>query len=417
MIKAANRQKLGVRIGVGVDQHVGRAHHMFPNRLTLLRGQIHAVQRIGHELQPTLRSSDADGVIDVTHAQARVATLFLIILRAAPVLAEEHFQTPLGALKIIRRIHRPQNIVVGDLLIKTVDDEGKRFLAAHGIIKIFRGGHGYQSKPWPSASKVLPMRELALNMAGVTVRRGEKLLLDDISLSIPQGSHWAVLGPNGAGKTTLLKIAATLLYPSEGTVDILGHRFGRVDTRELRKTIGLVDPKQRFSNLPAHEIVLSGLTASNGLLPRWSASAAELERCDLMLELVGMTARADRFWADMSQGEKARTLIARALIISPALLLLDEPTTGLDLPGRETLLSVIDGLRASLPGLTTVMITHHVEEIAASTTDILMIKDARVLASGPVMDVMTPANLGALYDMSVSLETVRGRWFAFDALH
>ena len=261
------------------------------------------------------------------------------------------------------------------------------------------------------------MRELALNMAGVTVRRGEKLLLDDICLSIPQGSHWAVLGPNGAGKTTMLKIAATLLYPSEGTVDILGHRFGRVDTRELRKTIGLVDPKQRFTNLPAHEIVLSGLTASNGLLPRWSASVSELERCALMLELVGMTARADRYWADMSQGEKARTLIARALIISPTLLLLDEPTTGLDLPGRETLLSVIDGLRASLPGLTTVMITHHVEEIAASTTDILMIKDARILASGTVSEVMTPENLGALYDMSVSLETVRGRWFAFDALH
>ena len=130
-----------------------------------------------------------------------------------------------------------------------------------------------------------------------------------------------------------------------------------------------------------------------------------------------MTARADRYWADMSQCEKARTLIARALIISPTLLLLDEPTTGLDLPGRETLLSVIDGLRAALPGLTTVMITHHVEEIAASTTDILMIKDARILASGTVSEVMTPENLGALYDMSVSLETVRGRWFAFDALH
>lgn len=130
-----------------------------------------------------------------------------------------------------------------------------------------------------------------------------------------------------------------------------------------------------------------------------------------------MTTRADRYWADMSQGEKARILIARALIISPTLLLLDEPTTGLDLPGRETLLSVIDGLRAALPGLTTVMITHHVEEIAASTTDILMIKDARILASGAVSEVMTPENLGALYDMSVSLETVRGRWFAFDALH
>ncbi|BAU96787.1 ABC transporter ATP-binding protein [Corynebacterium suranareeae] len=261
------------------------------------------------------------------------------------------------------------------------------------------------------------MSKLALTMSNVTVRRGEKLLLDDISLDIPTGSHWAVLGPNGAGKTTMLKIAATLLYPSEGTVDILGHRFGRVDTRELRKTIGLVDPKQKFSNMPAHEIVLSGLTASNGVLPRWTATDEQLAKCTEMIELVGMASRADRFWVDMSQGEKARTLIARALVISPALLLLDEPTTGLDLPGRETLLGVIDTLRASMPELTTVMITHHVEEIAASTTNILMIKDARVLAAGTVEEVMTPDNLGALYDMSVALETVRGRWFAFEGLH
>ena len=247
----------------------------------------------------------------------------------------------------------------------------------------------------------------------VTVRRGSKHLVLDINLRIPRGSHWAVLGPNGAGKTTLLKMAGTHLYPSEGTVDVLGHRFGRVDTRMLRRHIGYVDPKQRLDDIPAHEAVLTGLTASSGLLARWGPTPADLNRRDVLLELVGMTGRADRRWSAMSQGERARTLIARALMPSPELLLLDEPSTGLDLPGRETLLRVMDTLRAEMPELTTVMITHHVEEIAASTTDVLMMRDARVLAAGPVGEVLTADNLADLYGIPVHLEQVRGRWFAF----
>ena len=247
----------------------------------------------------------------------------------------------------------------------------------------------------------------------VTVRRGSKHLVTDVNLRIPRGSHWAVLGPNGAGKTTLLNMAGTHLYPSEGTVDVLGHRFGRVDTRMLRRHIGYVDPKQRLDDIPAHAAVLTGLTASSGLLARWDPTTADLIRRDALLELVGMTGRADRRWSAMSQGERARTLIARALMPSPELLLLDEPSTGLDLPGRETLLRVMDTLRAEMPELTTVMITHHVEEIAASTTDVLMMRDARVLAAGPVGEVLTADNLADLYGIPVHLEQVRGRWFAF----
>lgn len=255
----------------------------------------------------------------------------------------------------------------------------------------------------------------SLVFSDVTVRRGEKLLVEGLNLRIPRGSHWAILGPNGAGKTTLLKMAGTLLFPSEGSVDVLGHRYGRVDTRMLRRHIGYVDPKQRLNDMPAHEAVLSGLTATNGLLPRWEPTRADLIRRDQLLELVGMSDRADRRWSAMSQGERARTLIARALIPSPGLLLLDEPSTGLDLPGRETLLQVIDTLRAEVPTLTTVMITHHVEDIAASTTDVLMMKDGRIISAGPVAEVLSAVNLGALYDMKVHLEQIRGRWFAFEA--
>ncbi|WP_143336650.1 ABC transporter ATP-binding protein [Corynebacterium pacaense] len=255
----------------------------------------------------------------------------------------------------------------------------------------------------------------SLILHDVTVRRGSKLLVEDLNLRVARGSHWAVLGPNGAGKTTMLRIAGTWLYPSVGTVDVLGYRFGRVDARELRRRIGYVDPKQRLDDISAWEAVLSGITASNGVLPRWTATPEQQRRCREVIELVGMTDRSARRWSEMSQGEKARTLIARALITEPELLLLDEPSTGLDLPGRETLLRVIDTLRADLPTLTSVMITHHVEEIAASTTDVLMLKDGRVLFAGPVAEVLTAENLGALYDMDVQLERVRGRWFAFGA--
>ncbi|MDO5513222.1 ABC transporter ATP-binding protein [Corynebacterium sp.] len=253
----------------------------------------------------------------------------------------------------------------------------------------------------------------ALSLHGATVRRGSTHLIEDVTWQVPTGSHWAVLGPNGAGKSTALKLAGGWWYPSTGHVDILGQRLGRVELARLRRRIGWVDPRHRLGDLPVDELVLSGLTASNGLLPRWQPTPVELARRDELLELTGMATARDRHWSALSQGERARTIIARALISEPELLLLDEPTTGLDLPGREGLLRVIDDLRARRPELTTVMVTHHVEEIAASTSDVLLMKDARVLAAGPVSTTLTGENLSALYGLEVELQQVRGRWFAF----
>lgn len=252
----------------------------------------------------------------------------------------------------------------------------------------------------------------ALTIADATVRRGGNHLIEDVSLTVPTGTHWAVLGPNGAGKSTILKLAGARLYPTDGTVTILGETLGRTDTRELQKRIGYVDPKQRLDDISAYDAVLSGASASNGVIQRFDYDEHR-GRTDELLELVGMEDRAERMWSQMSQGEKARTLIARALVTEPEMLLLDEPSTGLDLPGRETLLQVIDDLRASLPQLTTVLITHHVEEVAASTTDILMVKDGGILAAGPVGDAMTAENLSGLYDIDVVLKRISGRWFAF----
>lgn len=256
------------------------------------------------------------------------------------------------------------------------------------------------------------MSDYSLVLDDVTVRRGSTRLVEDVTWRVPTGSHWAVLGPNGAGKSTALKLAGGWWYPTTGTVDILGERLGRVELLKLRRRIGWVDPRQRLGDHTVTDLVLSGVTGSNGLLPRWSPEEEELARLADLLELTGMASRSERRWMELSQGERARTLIARALITRPQLLLLDEPTTGLDLPGRELLLRVIDELREMRPDLTTVLVTHHVEEIAASTSDVLLMKDARVLASGPVADTLTSENLSELYELPVSLETVAGRWFA-----
>ena len=250
-------------------------------------------------------------------------------------------------------------------------------------------------------------------MAGVAVTRSGKDLVSGIDLQIARGTHWSILGPNGAGKTTLLKMMGAQLFPTTGTVRILGEQMGRVNTLELRKRIGHVDPKQRLGDIPAYEAVLSGASASNGLVQRFDYTDDMKAKASELLELVGMGHRSDRKWRQMSQGEKARTLIARALVTEPELLLLDEPSTGLDLPGREALLEVIDRMRQARPEVTTVLITHHVEEIAASTTDVLLVKDGHILSSGPVEQALTGEKLGELYDMEVELQRVRGRWFAF----
>ena len=175
----------------------------------------------------------------------------------------------------------------------------------------------------------------ALSLIDATVRRGPTHLIRDVAWEVPVGTHWAVLGPNGAGKSTVLKLAGGWWYPTTGTVDILGERLGRVELARLRRRIGYVDPRQRLGDYPVSELVLSGVTGSNGLPPRWEPAPEELARLEELLELTGMAAKRERRWSALSQGERARTLIARAhrRTGTPCL---DEPTTGLDLPGGNT---------------------------------------------------------------------------------
>ncbi|MFT4081044.1 MAG: ATP-binding cassette domain-containing protein [Nocardioides sp.] len=192
------------------------------------------------------------------------------------------------------------------------------------------------------------MDQSALELHDVVFIRDDRRLLDDITFVVRRGEHWALIGPNGAGKSTLLNICGAVTFPSRGSASILGARMGRIDLRELRRSIGFVNPRHPLrSNLSAEEIVLTGETGSIELVPRWQPTEAVLDRARLLLKTMGID--DEPHWHTMSQGERGRALIARALMTDPPLLLLDEPSTGLDVAAREQMIRTIADLPVSTP--------------------------------------------------------------------
>ncbi|MER7503833.1 ATP-binding cassette domain-containing protein [Nonomuraea pusilla] len=253
-----------------------------------------------------------------------------------------------------------------------------------------------------------------LRADGVAIVRDGRHLLCDVSLTVNRGEHWALLGANGAGKSTLLGLLGAVTHPTRGLVQVLGRTLGRVDVRELRSYLGHVNPRHAPDGpLTVREVVLTGLTNTAAFVPRWAPSPEEAERADRLVAMLGMAARSGASWTTLSQGERGRALIARALMPQPRLLLLDEPATGLDLAAREQLLSSIDALRAEHPTLATVLVTHHLEELPASTTHAMLLRDGRCLASGPVGDVLTTDLVSACFDHPVLIARGDdGRWSA-----
>jgi iron complex transport system ATP-binding protein len=253
--------------------------------------------------------------------------------------------------------------------------------------------------------------DVVFRAASVDVARNGRLLLDQVSVTILAGEHWALLGPNGAGKSTLLQIMATHAYPTRGYVDILGHRLGRADVFALRPLIGLVSPHHPVDpERSVREVVLTGATGTIRLVPRREPSEAELARAASVIRLMGLAGRDKAPWRVLSQGEHGRALIARALMAEPQLLLLDEPAAGLDVAGREQLLSSLDELRQRQPDLATVMVTHHPEELPATTTDALLLRDGQVVAAGAVADVLTSELVSACFGHPVTVSRRAGRW-------
>ncbi|OKH78788.1 ABC transporter ATPase [Mycobacterium sp. SWH-M3] len=252
-----------------------------------------------------------------------------------------------------------------------------------------------------------------LEIADVTFRRDGKQIIDGISLTVQAGEHWALLGPNGAGKSTLLGFCAAVTFPTTGTVRVLGGQMGRTDLAVLRRSIGHVNPRHRLQYpLTVREVVLTGITATIDTAARWEPSPEQVARAEELIDTVGLSARVDAVWPTLSQGERGRTLIARALISDPHLLLLDEPTTGLDVAAREQLLETLDTLDDSHPGMASILVTHHLEELPTSTTHALLIGQGRTVASGAALSTVTTENVTEAFQHPVVVGHEDGRWTA-----
>ncbi len=262
-------------------------------------------------------------------------------------------------------------------------------------------------KPMDNKSPALELREVSLI-------RGGSRILTDVNFLVQSGERWVILGPNGCGKTSLLKISGLYLHPSSGRVSVLGHDLGKVDIRKMRHLIGFTSPGLADllrPSLLAKDVVK---TAKFGALEPWwnKYSREDEERAVHHLDRLAVSHLANQEFGSLSSGEKQRTLIARSLMSDPELLLLDEPASGLDLPGREELLRSLTLLADDLNAPPVIMVTHHVEEIPEGFTHLLLMKGGACLSDGPITDTLTSENLSSCFDMNLELENISGRWGA-----
>ncbi len=253
-----------------------------------------------------------------------------------------------------------------------------------------------------------------LELADVTVKRGGNTLLDGVDWSVEEDERWVILGPNGAGKTTLMQLCSAQIHPTTGIVGILGEVVGTVDLFELRPRIGWTSAAVA-ERIPRHELVRDVVvSASYGVVGRWRERYDELDhdRATALLREVGAGALLDRTFGTLSEGERKRVQIARALMTDPELLLLDEPAAGLDLGGREDLVSTLSVLALDEYSPATILVSHHVEEIPPGFTHALMLREGRVVAAGPLPYVMNDELLSAAFGMRLVLREEDGRYTA-----
>jgi iron complex transport system ATP-binding protein len=253
-----------------------------------------------------------------------------------------------------------------------------------------------------------------LEFAGVSVVRGANTLLHDITWEVEEGQRWVILGPNGAGKTTLLQLAAGRMHPTTGVAGVLGEVLGAVDVFELRPRIGLASASIA-ERLPAGERVRDVVvTASYGVVGRWREQYDALDhaRADELLSALGAGHLAERTFGTLSEGERKRVQIARALMTDPELMLLDEPAAGLDLGGREDLVARLGVLAGDVEAPALVLVTHHVEEIPPSFTDVMLMREGRVVAAGPLEVTLTRENLSETFGLPLHVQRHGDRWSA-----
>ena len=253
---------------------------------------------------------------------------------------------------------------------------------------------------------------LIIELSKISLYMDEKVILKDISWNVKRGEHWAVLGANGSGKTMMLKIVNGYLWPSEGTVSVLGHQFGTVDLRRLRKSIGWVS-SALMESIPrgegAIEVILSGKHASLGL---WDGYHAEDQNRALgLLRLMDCEDVTSRLFGTLSQGEQQKVLIARALMPRPVLLILDEPCVGLDPSARENVLETIQRLALDRDEPTLILVTHHAEEIIPAISHVLVLRSGRILAQGAKQVVLTEDILTGAFGRPMGITEKDGRFW------
>lgn len=252
-----------------------------------------------------------------------------------------------------------------------------------------------------------------LQLDRVSVIRQGRRTLNDVSLCVEAGEQWAIVGPNGAGKSTLLAVCSTATWPSLGSVSLFGEELGRHEVTHLRERVGYVTAHHQLDwPLTAREVVLTGLLNTLELPMRWRPSPKQLDIVNDQLKRCGLAHVADTPWRGLSQGELGRTLLARAMLREPRLLLLDEPAAGLDLGAREQLLETIADHVAGTPELATLLVTHHLEELPATTTHALVMTEGRVVRAGEVATVLTSDTLSQVFGFRIDVTADRGRWTA-----
>jgi len=256
--------------------------------------------------------------------------------------------------------------------------------------------------------------DLVLDLRDVSLRRDGTSLVGPLSWQVELDERWVVLGPNGAGKTSLLRIASALEYPSTGTAVILGEQLGRTEVTELRSRVGLSSVAVA-GRIPGDEVVQDlVISAGYAVLGRWREKydPEDFERAADTLESIGAEHLAERTWGTLSEGERKRVLIARAMMTDPELLLLDEPGAGLDLGGREDLVARLGDMAMDPDAPATVLVTHHVEEIPPGFTHAMLLAEGEVTAMGLIDEVITSDNLSRTFSQSIVVDAIDGRYFA-----
>lgn len=253
---------------------------------------------------------------------------------------------------------------------------------------------------------------LVISMENVSCIRDSHIILHNINWSVLPGEHWAIFGLNGSGKTTLLNIVNGYIYPSSGNVSVLGRVFGKYDLRELRKSIGWISSslqERLYGNHTSESITLSGLFSTIGLYDQ--TTSADRERAHHLLEKLGCKHIIHKAYSTLSQGEKQKVLIARGLMNSPRLLILDEPCTGLDIFSREHMLETIGALAADRNSPSIIYVTHRTEEILPVFSNTLLLRQGRVFLSGRTDEIFTESNLSAFLETPVNVKKKNRRFW------